>query len=64
MILVHIFFFTETRVPVMAMRVFLFYLFFIVTGLTEILETKIFTCSFQCPYIKLHFGINESLMTL
>ena len=42
--------------------------FFYVTRLTEILETKIFTCSFQCLYITdtcaLYCGINESIMLL
>ena len=43
-----------------------YFFFFFVTWLTEILETKIFTCSFQCPCIKytFYFGINESLMTI
>ena len=46
---------------------FCYFFSFFATWLTEILETKIFICSFQCPYIKytLYFiCINESLMTL
>ena len=40
-----------------------FFLFF-VTRLTDILETKIFTCSFHCPYLLYFILINESLITL